>query len=91
MSYLPKTARQMPMRYEGGIMTLKSEHNRVEADFKQAAGLLRHDLVWSEDFEAIRSDLADYLDMKSVLGVGNSLSLVRVVRNLIATENDLTI
>lgn len=72
-------------------MTLKSEHNRIEADFKQAAGLLRHDLVWSDDFDAIRSDLADYLDRTSSLGVANSPSLVRVVQNLIATENDLTI
>jgi hypothetical protein len=72
-------------------MSLKSEHDRIQADFKQAIGLLRHDLVWSQDFEAIRSDLADYLEMKSVLGVGNSLSLIRVVRNLIATENDLTV
>tara|TARA_R110001632_G_scaffold188358_1_gene308775 strand:- start:625 stop:843 length:219 start_codon:yes stop_codon:yes gene_type:complete len=72
-------------------MTLKSEHNRIEADFKQAAGLLRHDLVWSEDFDAIRSDLADYLDRTSSLGVANSPALVRVVRNLIATENDLTV
>lgn len=91
MPNLHQNTRQMPMRHEGGIMTLKSEHNRVQADFKQAAGLLRHDLVWSEDFEAIRSDLADYLEMKSLLGVGNSLSLIRIVRNLIATENDLTV
>ena len=72
-------------------MTLKSEHNRIEADFKQAVGLLRHDLVWSEDFEAIRSDLADYLDRTSSLGVANSPSLVRLVRKLIATENDMSI
>jgi len=72
-------------------MTLKSEHNRIEADFKQAAGLLRHDLVWSKDFDAIRSDLADYLDRTSSLGVANNPALVRVVRNLIATENDLTV
>ena len=72
-------------------MTLKSEHKRIEADFEQAAGLLRHDLVWSEDFDAIRLDLADYLDRTSSLGVANSPALVRVVRNLIATENDLTV
>ena len=72
-------------------MTLKSEHKRIEADFKQAAGLLRHDLVWSKDLEAIRADLAEYLDMKSVIGSGNSLSLIRVVRSLIADENDMSI
>jgi len=72
-------------------MTLKSEHNRIEADFKQAAGLLRHDLVWSEDFDAIRLDLADFLERVSVLGVANNPSLVKVVQQLIATENDLSI
>ena len=72
-------------------MTLKSEHSRIEADFKQAAGLLRHDLVWSEDFNAIRLDLADFLERVSVLGVANNPSLVKVVQQLIATENDLSI
>lgn len=72
-------------------MSLRKEHQRIQDDFRQAAGLLRHDLVWSADFEAIRSDLADYLDMKSVLGVGNSLSLVKVVKHLIADENDMSI
>ena len=72
-------------------MTLRKEHQRINDDFRQAAGLLRHDLVWSADFEAIRLDLADYLDTKSVLGVGNSLSLIKVVQHLIATENDLSI
>ena len=91
MPNLPKTPKQMSMRHERGIMSLRKEHQRIQDDFRQAAGLLRHDLVWSADFEAIRSDLADYLDMKSVLGVGNSLSLVKVVQHLIATENDLSI
>jgi hypothetical protein len=72
-------------------MTLRKEHQRIQDDFRQAAGLLRHDLVWSADFEAIRSDLADYLDMKSVLGAGNSLSLVKVVQHLISSENDMSI
>jgi len=72
-------------------MTLKSEHNRIESDFKQAAGLLRHDLVWSEDFDAIRLDLADFLERVSVLGVANNPSLVKVVQQLLATENDLSI
>tara|TARA_B110000971_G_C19779356_1_gene394566 strand:+ start:252 stop:527 length:276 start_codon:yes stop_codon:yes gene_type:complete len=91
MPNLPKTPKQMSMRHERGIMSLRKEHQRIQDDFRQAAGLLRHDLVWSADFEAIRSDLADYLDMKSVLGVGNSLSLVKVVQHLIASENDMSI
>ncbi len=72
-------------------MTLKSEHKRIETDFKQAAGLLRHDLVWSEDFDAIRLDLANYLDSQSNAGVANHATLVTLVRKLIATENDLTV
>jgi hypothetical protein len=72
-------------------MTLKSEHNRIEADFQQAAGLLRHDLIWSEDFDAIRLDLADYLERVSTLGVANSPSLVSLVQHLLATENDLSV
>tara|TARA_R110000822_G_scaffold170137_3_gene310029 strand:+ start:195 stop:413 length:219 start_codon:yes stop_codon:yes gene_type:complete len=72
-------------------MTLKKDQARIESDFQQAAGLLRHDLIWSEDFEAIRLDLADYLDRTSELGVANSPSLIRVVKSLIATENDMTI
>jgi hypothetical protein len=91
MPNLPKTPKQMSMRRERGRMTLSKEHQRINDDFRQAAGLLRHDLVWSADFEAIRLDLADYLDTKSVLGVGNSLSLIKVVQHLIATENDLSI
>tara|TARA_R110000765_G_scaffold82832_1_gene161160 strand:+ start:104 stop:379 length:276 start_codon:yes stop_codon:yes gene_type:complete len=91
MPNLPKTPKQMSMRHERGIMSLRKEHQRIQDDFRQASGLLRHDLVWSADFEAIRSDLADYLDMKSVLGVGNSLSLVKVVQHLIASENDMSI
>jgi hypothetical protein len=72
-------------------MTLKSEHNRIQADFQQAAGLLRHDLIWSEDFDSIRLDLADFLERVSVLGVANNPSLVKIVQQLISTENDLSI
>jgi len=72
-------------------MTLKSEHNRIEADFQQAAGLLRHDLIWSEDFDAIRLDLADYLERVSTLGVANRPSLVILVNDSPATENDLSV
>jgi len=72
-------------------MTLKSEHKRIEADFQQAAGLLRHDLIWSEDFDAIRLDLADYLDSQSSVGVANHATLIALVQKLIATENDLSI
>ena len=91
MSNLPKTSRQMLMRHERRMMSLRKEHQRIQDDFRQAAGLLRHDLVWDADFEAIRSDLADYLDSRSNEGVANHATLVTLVRKLIATENDMSI
>jgi len=72
-------------------MSLRREHRRIQDDFRQAAGLLRHDLVWDSDFEAIRADLADYLDSRSQEGVNNHNSLVKMVQKLIASENDLSI
>ena len=71
-------------------MSLRKEHQRIQNDFRQAAGLLRHDLIWDADFEAIRSELADYLDSQSEAGVANHATLVTLVKKLIATENDLT-
>lgn len=81
----------MPMRHERGMMSLRKEHQRIQDDFRQAAGLLRHDLVWDADFEAIRSDLADYLDSRSDAGVANHATLITLVKKLIATENDMSI
>jgi hypothetical protein len=72
-------------------MSLRTKQRRIENDFSQAAGLLRHDLVWSEDLEAIRLDLATYLESKGPAGIANHASLIAVVRKLIATDNDLTI
>jgi hypothetical protein len=57
----------------------------------QAAGLLRHDLVWSGDLDAIRIDLAEYLELKASLGAANHPSITNVVNKLIATDNDFTI
>tara|TARA_R110000764_G_scaffold97942_5_gene182119 strand:+ start:727 stop:945 length:219 start_codon:yes stop_codon:yes gene_type:complete len=71
-------------------MSLRKEHQRIQNDFRQAAGLLRHDLIWDADFEAIRLELADYLDSQSEAGVANHATLVTLVKKLIATENDLT-
>jgi hypothetical protein len=64
--------------------------NRLRTDYKQAASLLRHDLVWSEDFDAIRQDLADLIDFYANADHYPS-AMTEIVRNLIATENDLTI
>ena len=72
-------------------MNKSKQYQKVTNDFKQAAGLLRHDLVWSADLEAIRLDLAEYLDVKSSLGFANHPSLINIAKKLIATDNDLTI
>jgi hypothetical protein len=63
---------------------------RINADYKQAAGLLRHDLVWSNDFDAIRLALADLIDLHADVNYHPS-ALTEIVDQLIATENDLTI
>lgn len=63
---------------------------RLHADYKQAAGLLRHDLVWSADFDAIRLPLADLIHFYASANYYPS-ALTEIVQNLIATENDITI
>lgn len=72
-------------------MSLRREHRRIEDNFKQAAGLLRHDLVWSEDFESIRLDLADFIQAQAPNGAANSQALLKVVDGLLATENDISV
>jgi hypothetical protein len=72
-------------------MSLATQHQRIKNDFKQASGLLRHDLVWDADFESIRLDLAEYLDSRSDAGVANHASLIHLVSKLIASENDMSI
>lgn len=65
---------------------------RVYADFKQAAALLRDkNLVWSADLDSIREDLAEYIETKAGLGVGNNPHLIAVVQRLLADENDLSV
>jgi len=63
---------------------------RLCADYKQAVGLLRHDLVWSEDFDAIRLDLANLIELHADAEYHPSV-INEIVRKLIATDNDLTI
>jgi hypothetical protein len=71
-------------------MPLRSKLERYYADYRQASGLLRHDLVWSPDFDAIRLPLADLIDFYSDAGYHPS-ALTEIVQKLIATDNDLTI
>lgn len=71
---------------------MQAKHERLYADFMQAASLLRDpNLVWSADLDSIRRDLADYLEEKAKLGVMNNESLIYIVQNIIADENDLSI
>jgi hypothetical protein len=63
---------------------------RLYADYRQAAGLLRGDLVWSSDFDAIRIDLANLIATHAALD-NYPTPLTEIVRTLIADENDLTI
>ena len=65
--------------------------HRITTDFFQAAGLLEADLVWSDDFEAIRLDLATYLRSKAALSIANHPSLISLVQHLLSEENDLTV
>jgi hypothetical protein len=69
---------------------MRSRLERYYADYKQAAGLLRHDLVWSPDFDAIRIDLARLIEGNAALGIYPT-ALTDIVQKLIATDNDLTI
>ncbi len=65
---------------------------RIYADFKQAASLLRDkNLVWSSDLDCIREDLAEYIESKATLGSANNPHLIAVVQRLLVDENDLTI
>ena len=64
--------------------------DRLRADYRQASGLLRHDLVWSDDFESIRLHLADLIDLQADLRVYPA-PLTDLVQELISIENDLSI
>ena len=65
--------------------------SKVPMDFLQAAGLLKADLVWSPDFNAIRQPLAEYLTAKSSLAEANHPALIEIVARLLDDENDLSV
>ena len=74
------------------MATRKMKSERVTADFRQAAALLRDkNLVWSADLDCIREELAQYLETKATLGSANNPHLIAVVQRLLAEENDLSI
>lgn len=73
-------------------MIRKRTSDRIYADFKQAAALLDDDnLVWSADLDAVRKDLAKYIQDRAILGAANNPHLIEVVQILIADENDLSV
>lgn len=67
-------------------------NNRMIADFRQAAALLRDpNLVWSADLDSIREDLALYIESAVISGQMQNTALQRIVQALIADENDMSI
>lgn len=64
----------------------RRELRKAREDIRQASELLKHDLVWSNDFEAIRTDLAEYLEVQSELGLANHAALLRIVEKLLDAE-----
>jgi hypothetical protein len=63
---------------------------RLYADYKQAAALLREDLVWSGDFDNIRNDLMELIE-RHAKEQNYPADLNDLVQKLIADENDLSI
>lgn len=78
-----RTKLEVPMRP-------RIESARHIADYRQAAGLLRHDLVWSADLDSIRLPLADLIEFWADADYHPS-ALTDIVQQLISTDNDLTI
>ena len=63
---------------------------RLNADYRQAAGLLKDDLVWSGDFDNIRLDLMELIE-RFVQADIYPEPMTEIVQKLIADENDLSI
>lgn len=63
---------------------------RLYADYKQAASLLKDDLVWSGDFDNIRFDLMELIHYHADMKVYPA-ALTDIVQKLIADENDLSV
>lgn len=63
---------------------------RLNADYRQAAALLRDDLVWSGDFDNIRMDLHDLIQFHASANYYPAV-MTKIVQTLISEENDLSI
>lgn len=79
LSNLSPKAVGMPMRQQ-----------RLRADYRQAAALLRDDLVWSGDFDNIRFDLMELIE-NAANTYNFQPALTEIVQKLISDENDLSI
>lgn len=68
-----------------------NSNQRHYNDFKQASSLLMdNNLLWSNDFDSIRLDLARLIDLYAKMNHYPS-ALNEIVQKLISTENDLSI
>jgi len=63
---------------------------RLDADYRQAASLLKDDLVWSGDFENIRLELLELIERYIQVRLYPE-NITAIVQKLIAEENDLSI
>ena len=63
---------------------------RLNADYNQAASLLKDDLVWSGDFDNIRMDLMELIE-RFIRAEIYPEPMTALVQKLIAEENDLSI
>lgn len=81
------------MQKEGLRMRLRSRSistERLFADYKQAASLLKDDLVWSGDFDSIRDSLRELIQKHAKSG-NYPAELTEIVQTLISEENDLSV
>jgi hypothetical protein len=69
---------------------MSSRNQRLYADYRQAAALLRDDLVWSGDFDSIRYDLMCLIEREAE-EKKYTPEMTALVHKLIAEENDLSI
>ena len=71
-------------------MKMSRKAERLYADYRQAVGLLKEDLVWSGDFDNIRYDLMELIQSYANKGEFPK-DMTNLVQKLIADENDLSI
>jgi hypothetical protein len=72
------------------LRSRKKLKDKLRADFQQAAMLLSDDLVWSGDFDNIRTDLLEMIQL-SIRYDSYHPALSSAVQKLIAEENDLSV